>query len=153
METKNPHCVDVGFSLDAFDSGITNSSNSTTANNSCKRRCGSKNPPHANEMNNDAKLTHVYVGDDALKRVAEAYYWTPDDFPVAAMALESNRSAFEFNWPVNNRTVVILSLGDCDEIVNELGRALLVCGAFEVIGTINNETVKWTQPHRQRMVA
>jgi len=153
MKIKTTPGATGAISLDAFCDGIENKLNSTTASIPCKLQCGSKNPPHANEINNDAKLTHIYVGDDALKRVAEAYYWIPDDFPVAAMALEPNRSAFEFTWPVKNRTVIILSAGKCDEIVDELGRALIICGAIEVIGTINDETVKWTQPIKQRIAA
>ena len=153
MKSKNPIGQESGFSYDAFTDGILDSPNNTTASVSCKQRCGSKTPPHANEIDNRDPLTHIYVGDDALERVAEAYFWTPDDFPVAAMALPLNRSAFEFTWPVKNRTVIILPNGDCDDIIYELGHALITCGAAKVIGSINDETVRWKQPIEQRMAA
>ncbi len=142
METKNP-IGQSGFSKDAFTDGIKDTSNDTTTN----KRCGSKNPPHANEVDNRDPITHIYVGDEALERCAEAYFYTPDDFPVAAMALPPNRSAFEFTWPVRNRKVQILSRGECNQHIYELGKALIICGAAEVYGVVNNETVFWKQPN------
>lgn len=153
MQTKNPQGKTAGSSYDAFTDGIGYSSNNTTASISSKHRCGSKNPPHANEIDNRATFTHVYVGDDALERAVEAYYWTPDDFPVSAMSLPPDRFPFEFTWPVKDRTVIILSAGNCDDLVYELGHALIICGANEVFGTVNDETVKWRQPIEQRMAA
>ena len=96
---------------DAFTDGILDSPNNTTASVSCKQRCGSKTPPHANEVDNRDPITHIYVGDRALERCAEAYYWIPEGFPVAAMALPPNRSPYEFTWPIKDRTIIILSIG------------------------------------------
>jgi len=153
MDKKTTPAVAGAISYDAFTDGIENSSNNTTASISCKYLYGSKNPPHANECDNNDPLTHIYVGDEALERAVEAYYWTPEGFPVAAMALPPNRSPYEFSWPVKDRCVIILSVGGCDDIVYELGHALITCAATEVIGTINDETVRWKQPIEQRMAA
>ena len=95
MEIKNP-IGQSGFSIDAFTDGIRNSPNNTTASVSCKQRCGSKNPPHSNNISSNANLIHVYVGDGALEEALEANFWIPD----AVIALPPNRSPYEFTWPV-----------------------------------------------------
>lgn len=151
---KKTSPVDAGLILnDAFTHGIGNNKNLSTTTSDFKQQCGSKNPPHANEVDNRDPITHIYAGNDSLIRCAEAYYWTPDGFPVAAMALPPNRSPYEFDWPVDNRIVVILTTGDHDYTVYQLGHALILCGAIEVIGTVNNETVKWKQSVEQGIAA
>lgn len=149
MKTKNPIGQESGFSYDAFTNDIKDSSNLIIEYSSCKL-CGNKAPPHAHEVDNRDPITHIYVGDDALLRCVEAYYNTPVNFPVAAMALPPSRSPFEFTWPVENRRVVILSAGECSEIVYELGHALIACNALEVFGAINDVSVRWKQPIERR---
>lgn len=107
------------------------------------QQCGSKNPPFSTSMHTDAKLWHVYVGEDALKRAAEAYELLLPNYPVAVMALPIGKSPFDYHWPVNGRTLDILSKGECNDDVFQVGQALYTCGAKQVYGVVNDNLAIW----------
>lgn len=117
------------------------------------RRCGSKRPPFAKDIFTDAKEWYVYVGQHALERAACIQEWSYEDRTVVAMALPLKRSPFEFSWPVQGRTVCVLSEGECCNEVYLLGHALIVCGASKAYGVVNNELTVWIRPIEREWAA
>ena len=143
MQKQNPHWQDAGLEIvsqgtERFEINHTHLDHSFKAS-----RCGTKSPPFAESINTCAKLWHVYAGEDSLESAAETYEWLDEDYPVAAMALPSGKSPFDYEWPVADRNLGILSKGKYSADVSVLGHALIICAALHVYGVVNGELTIW----------
>ena len=147
MRTKTTPAGTGVISGDALEDGIENKRDHTTKNTFGKYF---KPPPFADRIYKHSKLWHVYVGEDSIERAANIYDRYGIWHRIAAMALPWGENPFDFDWPVQEKTLDILSVGKHSSKVYQLGCALHQCGAAHVFGRVNGDIVHW---HNDRLEA
>jgi len=140
MRKKTTPIAVGAISNDACERGIRNKPDNTTRNSPGKH---SKLPPFADQICNRSKLWHVRLGLDALELAAKDYENADPRYPVSVFALPWGENPFDFNWPVQDQVVDILSVGKHSEMVQQLGNALHECGAAHVFGRVDSDIVHW----------
>ena len=99
---------------------------------------GYENPSFAASINPNANLYEIYCGEKSLE-YADDYYRFSDKKPIGVMALRWGRSPFDFNWPVENKICSVVAIGQCGDIPNDLGLALINSGAKKVYLVIDGK--------------
>lgn len=140
LETP-PHGDMTGHQITSFETGRNDvNTNTKTKTKTIPSKCNAT--PFAEQIYKQAKLWHVYIGEDAIDRAVNDYeIYGP--WKIAVMPLPWKTNPFDYQWPVLNKTVDILSAGKHSLMVQHLGDALSHCGALNVYGRVNGEIVHW----------